>query len=63
MENQRAILTAAYSKLKEENPKTRIRDAAKQLGVTEVDLVATNPDNIRLKDEFEDILKQVPGLG
>lgn len=52
-----------YSALKAENPKLRIRDAAKQLGVSEADLVATNESNISLKNEFESILNEIQSLG
>ena len=46
-------------------PKTRIRDAAKALDVSEADLLATQlGDGVtRLKPEFEAILKAVPTLG
>lgn len=62
MENQLAVaLKERYEGFKAEHPKVRIRDAAKQLGVSEAELVALTA--IRLKDEIEGILKAVPSLG
>ncbi|GAB3979870.1 hemin-degrading factor [Spirosoma terrae] len=48
----------------EENPKTRIRDAAKQLGVSEADLLATQLGETvqRLEGDFRELLKEVPTL-
>ncbi|MGK6350783.1 hemin-degrading factor [Parapedobacter sp. DT-150] len=63
MENTTISLKAQYQSFKVENPKVRIRDAAKQLGVSEADLVATGDDNIALKPEFENILKEINTLG
>lgn len=50
---------------KKENPKTRIRDAAKQLGVTEAELVATGLGEtaIRLKPQWGEILLELKTLG
>ena len=56
-------LLTKYSQFKKENPKVRIRDAANQLGVTEVELVALGERNTRLRAEFEAILKDIPTLG
>lgn len=56
-------LKEQYATLKEENPKMRIRDAAKQLSVSEAELVATNEKNIALRPEFQDILKEIQSLG
>lgn len=58
-------LKARWSVFKEENPKTRIRDAAKQLGVTEADLVATGIGKTctRLRPAFADILRELHTLG
>lgn len=54
-----------WESFKAENPKVRIRDAAKQLGTTEAELLSTSIGTgvIRLKDEFQDILKKVETLG
>jgi len=63
MNNTTLTLKEQYTAFKAENPKVRIRDAAKQLGVSEADLVATNENNIALKSEFENILKEIQPLG
>lgn len=54
-----------YESFKNENPKVRIRDAAKQLGVSEAELVATGLGNTvtRLTGDFRDLLKDVSTLG
>ena len=63
-------LADQYAAFRAENPKSRIRDAAAQLGVSEAELVATglgltairlggNP----LDGDFRELLKQVPTLG
>ncbi|MBE8713768.1 hemin-degrading factor [Sphingobacterium hungaricum] len=52
-----------YDTFKLENPKVRIRDAAKTLGVSEAELVATNPDNILLNSDIEGMLKQIKDFG
>lgn len=48
-----------------ENPKTRIRDAAKQLGVSEAELLATQVGDTvqRLEGDFRDLLKEITSLG
>lgn len=53
---------AAFNK---ENPKTRIRDAAKQLGVSEAELLQTQVGETvqRLEGDFRDLLKEVSTLG
>src|SRR5690554_1255570 len=63
MNNTTLTLKAQYEAFKAENPKMRIRDAAKQLEVSEADLVVTNKNNIALKPEFESILKEIQPLG
>ncbi len=63
MSNTTLALKEQYEALKAETPKLRIRDAAKQLGVSEVDLVATSENNIALKSDFESILKEIQSLG
>jgi len=63
MENTTISLKEQYQQFKAENPKVRIRDAAKQLGVSEAELVATGDGNVALRPEFEDILKEIRTLG
>lgn len=63
MEHTTLLLKEQYQAFKAENPKTRIRDAAKQLAVSEAELVATGDQNITLKPEFQDILKEIGSLG
>ncbi len=55
------LLKETYEKFRIDHPKTRIRDAAQQLGVSELELAALN--GVRLKDAIHDILKEVPSLG
>ncbi|WP_306354263.1 hemin-degrading factor [Flavobacterium sp. '19STA2R22 D10 B1'] len=58
-------LKTQWEKLKAENPHIRIRNAAEQLGVSEVELLATNcGENVtRLNREFAQILLEVESLG
>ncbi len=63
MENTAIALKDRFIALKTEKPKIRIREAAKQLGVSEAELVATNENNMVLKPEFENILKEIQTLG
>ncbi|MBD2752060.1 hemin-degrading factor [Spirosoma validum] len=58
-------LKERWDAFKEENPKSRIRDAAKQLGVSEADLLATQLGETvqRLEGDFRELLKDVPTLG
>ncbi|MCX2451159.1 hemin-degrading factor [Pedobacter sp. PLR] len=58
-------LKQQWEAFKLENPKLRIRDAARALGTAEAALVATTVGNtaIRLKDEFPEILQGVEALG
>lgn len=58
-------LNERWTAFKEENPKARIRDAAKQLGVSEAELLATQLGETvqRLDGDFRDLLKDVPTLG
>lgn len=60
-----AGLKSKWSEFREANPKVRIRDAARKLGVSEAQLVATGVGEgaVRLRPEFEAILKQVESLG
>lgn len=61
----RADLKERWSEFKSENPKTRIRDAARELDATEADLLATGlGDNIiLLEGDFRELLKEVTSLG
>ena len=58
-------LNKQWEAFKAENPKVRIRDAAKQLGTTEAELIATAVGSTvtRLTDDFREILKSVESLG
>lgn len=58
-------LKAKWEDFKISNPKVRIRDAAKVLGTSEAELVATGlgEGTVRLRPEFEAILKDVEQLG
>ncbi len=56
-------LAEQYETFKAENPKTRIRDAATQLGVSEAELVAVGSHSVALRPDFEAILKAMPTLG
>ncbi len=63
--SNRADLKERWSEFKSENPKTRIRDAARELDTTEADLLATGlGDNIiLLEGDFRELLKEVTSLG
>lgn len=56
-------LKEKYDNFKIENPKVRIRDAAKSLNTTEAELVATGENNKTLRADFREILKKLPSLG
>lgn len=58
-------LAHAWALVKEEDPKLRIRDAAKRLGVGEAQLLATRVGSgvTRLRPEFVEILQQLHRLG
>jgi len=58
-------LKSQWEAFKTENPKVRIRDAAKQLDTTEAELLSTlaGTSVTRLKDEFQQILKAAESLG
>ena len=63
MEQTILSLREQYETFKAANPKVRIRDAAKQMGVSEADLVATGENNIALVADFKNILNEVSKLG
>ncbi len=58
-------LKSRWEEFKAANPKVRIRDAARELGTTEAELVATGigSGTTRLRPEFESILTDVEALG
>lgn len=58
-------LKAQWEQLLAENPKLRIRDAAKQLGVSEAALLATGTGTTvtRLEGDWKEFLVEVAGLG
>ncbi len=58
-------LKARWEQLKSEQPKLRIRDAARQLGTTEAELVAIGMGStaVRLRPEFTAILEAIAPLG
>lgn len=65
MESTTQTIKAQWDAFKEQNPKVRIRDAAKQLGVSEADLVNTGigVNVVRLNNQFQELLKEVNTLG
>lgn len=60
-----STLKQAWKNLKEQEPKLRIRDAAKKLGVSEAELLATGigENVIRLSEDFVEQLEKFPKLG
>lgn len=58
-------LREAYQEFQAENPRTRIRDAASQLGVSEAELLATGigTDTVRLEGPWDELLKGFKKLG
>ncbi|MBO0952000.1 hemin-degrading factor [Fibrella forsythiae] len=58
-------LKTRWADFRQQNPKSRIRDAANQLGVSEAELLVTGVGEtvVRLAGDFRDLLKQVPTLG
>lgn len=65
LENSRGELKQRWSDFKLSNPKIRIRDAAKQLEVTEAELLETGigENVILLSGDFRELLKEVGTLG
>lgn len=63
METINQTLKEKYLQFKNENPKVRIRDAAKALGTSEAELVATGDQNIALNPDFKSLFKALPTLG
>lgn len=60
-----STLTERWNQFKHDHPKTRIREAAAQLGVSEAELLATEVGNgvIKLEGDFSELYKQLPALG
>lgn len=58
-------LKKEWESLKKENPRLRIKDAAKQLNVSELELLATNIGDsaILLKGDWKELIKEIPSLG
>ena len=58
-------LKSLWEAFRTENPKVRIRDAAKQLDTTEAELLASSTGETvtRLTNDFQEILKSVESLG
>ncbi|WP_375444200.1 hemin-degrading factor [uncultured Fibrella sp.] len=58
-------LKTRWADFRRQNPKSRIRDAAKQLGVSETELLVTGVGQtvVRLAGDFRELLKQVSSLG
>lgn len=65
MNTETQTLKERWAEFRAENPKVRIRDAAKQLGVSEAELVETGcGDNVtRLAADWKDLIKELPKLG
>jgi putative hemin transport protein len=65
MESTIQQLQARYEQAKAENPKSRIRDLANILGVSEAQLVALNTGTTvtRLEGDFKELLKAVHTMG
>lgn len=63
--NTPASLRERWNQLLEKEPNLRIRNAANELGVSEVELLATRVGEgvTRLRPEFKEILAEVPNLG
>lgn len=63
--SNRAALKESWAEFQVQNPKTRIRDAARELDTTEADLLATGlGDNIiLLEGDFRELLKEIQSLG
>lgn len=58
-------LKARWAKLREEEPKLRIRDAAAKLGVSEGELLSTGIGESvqRLRGDWRELIKQLPEVG
>ncbi|MCB0793763.1 MAG: hemin-degrading factor [Flavobacteriales bacterium] len=56
-------LAERWAELQREQPGIRIRHGARELGVSEMQLLLLNESTIRLEPEFQAILKSLEGLG
>ena len=58
-------LKERWADFRRENPQVRIRDAAKDLGVSEAELLATQIGDsvVRLNDNFDELLQELHALG
>lgn len=65
LETDQGGLKQVWANFKEQNPKTRIRDAARELNTTEAELVATGlgENVVLLHGDFRELLKEVGTLG
>jgi putative hemin transport protein len=63
MENTITSIKHQWNNLKIENPKLRIRDAAKELGLSEAELVNTGEQNTLLNIDFKELLRETNTLG
>ena len=63
--NTTESLKTQWETLKQEQPHLRIRNAAQKLGVSEMELLATNIGNnvTRLRPEFKEMLAEIESLG
>lgn len=59
------VLIEKWNRIKRENPQIRIREAARQLDVSEAELVATGTGsgNTLLNNDFKSLLKEVEKIG
>ena len=62
MENP-ITLQEKFENYKTQNPKGRIREAAKQLGVSEAELVNINTNNTLLEPDFKKLLNEISSFG
>jgi putative hemin transport protein len=64
-EHTAGALAGRWRQFRQENPKMRIRDAARVLGTSEAELVATGCGSTaqRLRSEWPELLKALPALG
>jgi len=60
-----ASIAAAWTRFREANPKSRARDAAAAIGVSEAELVATlvGKGAVRLRPEWKALVESLPALG
>ena len=61
--SKKELLKNKWAQLKVDEPKIRIKTAAEKLGVTEVELVSTQQDAVRLQDDWQGLFEAVESLG